>query len=340
LTGGASGGNLPVGGIFVGAPRPHDAERRRFTEGGSLRHQYDNKESHPMIGRRAIAGLSLLSALLFCAFAAQSALATETKPAGTTAFTCVEVVSGDFADAHCDNQTGGKFAHVSIAKNTATPLAANNEKVTGEKTENKEPAVLKSKVAGASATITCEKVKNTTENNPETGKPLSYIENTEPSAGVHRLGGTATTDFTECVVTELAHCVVTEPIVSKSIFEGVQEFTREKVNVKGPKEEEKPMGIKFSEDKSQPFAVIEFKNKTGEKCALNEKKFNVTGSVIATSGPGTEAKQDNKWGGATLAFTPKFNMETLFLGPEPAEFSTIITPKNAESGNTISTTTQ
>jgi hypothetical protein len=285
-----------------------------------------------MIGRRAIAGLSLLSALLFCAFAAQSALATETKPANTTAFTCVSSggsTNKDFKDAHCDEQVEpgkGSFEHKAIANGSHTLIAATNV----------EPAVLKAKTPGGAATITCTTVKN--------NETESFVENSEPEPGTMRLKGTAKTEFSNCAVTELSHCVVAEPIVSMAEFEGVNEFKRAGVNVKGPKGEEKPMGIKFTGEggtEKNRFAEIEFKTKSGEKtaCALAAKTFPVTGSAIATSGLGTEAKQDNKSGGSTLVFTPKFEMETLKLGEESATFETITTPTMASSGNPISATT-
>jgi hypothetical protein len=292
-----------------------------------------------MIGRRAIAGLSLPSALLFCAFAAQSALATETKPANTTAFTCVASggeTTKDFKDAHCDEAITagtGSFEHLKIAKNVKTQFKATNEKVT-EKTTKSEPLVLKFEVPGGKVTITCTTVKN--------NEAESFVENSEPEAGVHRLKGTLRMEVSNCTATELAKCVVAEPIITMFNLEGVQEFKRNGVNVKGPKGEEKPMGIKFTgEGAEETFAEIEFKNKGAESCSLNGKIFKCKGSMIATSGPTTESKQDNKWGGATWVFTPKFEMQTLKCGANNLELSTILTPTMAGiGGNPLSTTTQ
>jgi hypothetical protein len=57
-----------------------------------------------MYGRRAVVGLSLLCALVFCAFAAPSAQALK----GTTITTCKQVGSGaTFQDEHCTKQTMG-----------------------------------------------------------------------------------------------------------------------------------------------------------------------------------------------------------------------------------------
>jgi hypothetical protein len=66
-----------------------------------------------MSGRKAIVGLSLLCALVFCAFGA----ATASAAGGSTAFTCVKgAASADFEDEHCDKgKVGGGFGHVEIA---------------------------------------------------------------------------------------------------------------------------------------------------------------------------------------------------------------------------------
>jgi hypothetical protein len=85
-----------------------------------------------MIGRRAVVGLSLLSALLFCAFAAQSASAALKTSTNTTGFTCVKGVTekGDFKDEHCDETNVGKgaFKHELIPLNTTTEVEFSNEK--------------------------------------------------------------------------------------------------------------------------------------------------------------------------------------------------------------------
>lgn len=278
-----------------------------------------------MIGRRATIGLSLLSALVFCAFAAQSALAVEATK--STFVTCVKDPEnkGDFTDAHCDT-TGVKgaseYKHVTISGRT-NEIAATNQNVTNNTTAP-EPAVLTSSVPGGKATITCQKVKNNVAE--------SFIENKEPSEGVMKVSGTIKTEFSECVVTELAKCTVAEPIVSMATLEGLEKLN----GPVQPAEKENAMGLRFTgEGESKTFATIKFE---GAECSLKAEPLAVTGSVIATSGPTTASSQINKESGATLAFTPEFEMENLKLGINTAKFKTITTP-TMSAGNPIALTT-
>jgi hypothetical protein len=270
-----------------------------------------------MIARRAVVGLSLLSALAFCAFAAQSASAA--KSTFTTLYTCVPVVkTGDFVDEHCDT-TGvpGKenFAHKVIPTKTTTEIEAKNIGVTSG-TKETEPAVLKSKLLGVKVTIECTVVEN------EQKKTFLHNEETEVEGKkVHTVTGEVVTLFKTCNVKELAKCAVKEPIVSEANVEGVEKL--------GAKEED--MGLNFvGKGAEEAFAPITFENKGAEKCALAGKTFTVKGSAIGTNGPGTEASQKNTESGATLVFTPKEEMQKLKLGPETAEFSTIVTPRMGE----------
>jgi hypothetical protein len=281
-----------------------------------------------MIGRRAVVGLSLLSALVFCAFAAQSASAIVTTTSKTTtAFTCVKDVEkkGDFKDAHCD-VTGKKgeeeFKHVAISGKT-DKVEGDNCKVTNE-TKDCEPGFLKSVVNLVKTEVECSSFKNVAAN--------SFLENSEPEPGKHTLSGTAETEFTGCVVKNPLKCEVKEPIVSKATVHGVE-------GMEGPKGEKNAMGLEFvGEGVEETFATLEFKNKGAEACGLNGVAAKVKGRVVATNGPTTESAQENKESGATLVFTPKFKMQTLKVGKEPAEFSTIATVK-MEGGNPISATT-
>jgi hypothetical protein len=279
-----------------------------------------------MIGRRAVIGLSLLSSILLSAFAAQSAFAAEETSKNTTAFTCEKVGPGnEFADAHCDNKTGGEFAHKLIPLNTTTELEGSNTSVT-ESTKKSEPAVLKGTIGLAKVTIECAKVKNNT--------AKSLVHNVEPVAGQHTFTGTAQNEFSECNVKELAKCIVAEPITSNANIHAVE-------GMEGPKAEKNAMGIEFiGSGAEETFAEVEFKNKGAEACSLNAKKFPIKGKVVATSGPTTESAQNNKHSGATLVFTPKFKMQTLKLGPNEATFETIGTATMAGAGgNPISLTT-
>jgi hypothetical protein len=288
-----------------------------------------------MTGRRAVIGLSLLSALFVCAFAAQSASAlVTTKSNNTTAFTCVEkdgTTNKDFKDEHCDEAVPsptGKFEHKVIPLNTTTEIGGTNEK-TANGTTTSTPAVLKGTLAGLKVTITCTTVKNNEKN--------SVVHNVEPVAKQHTFTGFIETEFTNCTVTGLSKCVVSEPIVSKANVHGVEGF-------KGPKEEEKAMGIEFEGAGAEKlFASITFTDTAEKKCPLKNQTFPVNGTVVGTNGPTAESKQDNKHSGSTLTFqdlTGKVKMQTLTLGPNAAEFTAIATPTMAGvGGKPISMTT-
>ncbi len=284
-----------------------------------------------MIGRRAVIGLSLLSALLFCAFAAQSASAMVVPPStNTTAHTCVKanpVKTGHFEDEHCDKthpKKEGEWTHSLIKIGETTTIDGTNEKVTNS-TKDKEVATLKGTIGLAKVDIQCNVVKNNTKN--------SWIRNAEPKATEHTFEGTIETEFTDCEVKELLKCDVTEPIVSKALVHGADKF-------EGPKGEPNAMGIEFvGEGPEEEFATVQFTNLGLEKCSLHEKKFVVKGRVVGTNGPTTESAQNGKETGATLVFTPKFKMQTLKLGPNAAEFSTIVTPQMPSGGPIALTTT-
>jgi hypothetical protein len=262
-----------------------------------------------MIGRRAIIGLSLLSALLICAFVAQSASAETAR--NTTAFTCVETGKGDFEDKHCDktgpNKGKEKFAHVEIKLNETTEVDV--EKIVNP--------VLKGTVPGGKTEIECTTVKN--------GKE-STIHNTEPELGQHTFTGTVVTEFSGCTVKEPKKCIVAEPIVSRSTLHGVEKT--------GP--EKNTMGVEFiGEGEEETFATIEYKNKEKEVCALNGQVFKVKGSAIATSGSGSQSSKES---GATLVYEPGNEMQKLKLGANAAEFKGTFASKRV-GGNYIALTT-
>jgi hypothetical protein len=77
-----------------------------------------------MTGRRITAGLSVLCALVFCAFSASA------SAAGTTAFTCIEGGGQlDFSDADCATFVGasnGEYGHVALTPKTSTKVELNN----------------------------------------------------------------------------------------------------------------------------------------------------------------------------------------------------------------------
>jgi hypothetical protein len=268
-----------------------------------------------MIGRRAVIGLSLLSALVFCAFAAQSASAVTTSE-NTTAVTCVEEPKklGDFEDEHCDNTNIGKggFTHAAIKNGVVTEIHGTNEKVTNE-TKDSEPAELKGTVALVKTEIICSEV---------TADPKgSTFENSEPKVGKHTVKGVALVTYKKCTVLKPAKCTVQETIEAEATVHGVE-------GLEGPKGEKNAMGLEFiGKGEKEKFTSITFK---GAECALKEKTFNVEGKVYATNGTGTEAAQENKHTGATLVFTPKFKMQELKFGGATAEFNSIMTVRMAE----------
>ncbi|MGB7685291.1 MAG: hypothetical protein WBL45_05855 [Solirubrobacterales bacterium] len=289
-----------------------------------------------MIGRKAATGLSLLSALLFCAIAAQGALAVEKESTNTTAFTCAAGSGAGFSDAHCDKAvgSGASFVHTAIANGTQTKIGGNNEKVTNS-TKDIESAVLKGKIGITATEITCEKYI--------VDETKSFIENSEPSLKDHKVKGTVRAEFKTCKVFQPLKCTIDEPVVVEATFVGVDGLT-------GPKTEENAMGLRFKGEKESGaskdvFASITYR---GAECALKDKTFPVTGTAIATAGPGTDENQEtNKHTGATLVFKGKSAaphnviMQKLHIGVEAnkAEFETIATSKMAENGNPISLTT-
>ncbi len=270
-----------------------------------------------MIGRRAVIGLVLLSTLALCALVAQGASAA--KSITTTAFTCVPSPSntGDFKDPHCD-ETGTKgkeaYKHEPISLNTTTEV---------DVTDVANP-ILKGTLSKVPTEIECGTVKNITKN--------STVHNVEPSEKQHTVTGTFETEFSNCTVKAPAKCAVAQPIVLKATMHGVDEL-------EGPKGEKDVLGLEFVGDAAEEtFAEVELKNKGAESCLLNGQKFKLKGSMIATSGPGAEEAQNGNESGATLLFTPKFKMQNLQFGTEPAELSTTLTTKMAGEGNPIAFT--
>lgn len=261
--------------------------------------------------RKAVAGLSLLSALLFCALAAPGASAAHISE-NTTAFTCVKGGGSlDFSDAHCDVTTTpgkGEYGHVLI------PEGKTEIEVTNEKTANKttESAVftLKSTLSGILTHTDCSTATGTgTIENSTTGKN-------------HKVSGTLNLNVTNCTVTKPAKCSVKEPIVWEVNFTGVDELNGA----------EKNMGLEFAPPAGKNFTEITFE---GAECALKGKTFGVSGSAIGTGGPGGNAKES----GATWVFSPEKEMQKLIWGGQPDEFSASLTPKMKGGGNPISLTT-
>lgn len=272
-----------------------------------------------MIGRRAAVGLSLLCALLFCAFAAQSASAA--KSTNTTAVTCVPSEKGGFNDAHCDipNAGGtGKFTHEAIPLNETKTVNATNQKVTNE-TKEHEAVRLNGSIGLTKVEISCTTLETDTSN--------SFVHNVE-SESKHTMTGNGTAVISECTVLKPAKCIIKGPIRADANFSGAEKL--------GAAENE--MGVEFvGANAEETFAEVTFE---GAECALKGQTYKVKGSMIGTSGPGTESSQTNKWSGATIVFTAKKEMEKLKLGSGTAEVSTIVTPTGTGGGaNPIPITT-
>ena len=268
-----------------------------------------------MIGRRTVIGLSLLSALLFSAFAVQSASATS-KSVNTTMFTCVDTgpaKTGDFTDAHCDTEgikEKEKYAHVSIPNGSTTTIDFTNN-TTGAKTV---PAVLKSKIGLVSTEITCTTVKSNT--------AKSFWHNEELN-GKHTITGTEQKEYTGCSVQKPAKCGVEAPIVVNANVVGGEKFGAS----------EKEMGLEFEGSGAEKtLTTITF---TGAECALKGTSVKVTGSAIGTG----KVAAGKKHSGATLVFSPEDKMQSLKLGAAEATLTATTTMTNAISKTPISTTT-
>jgi hypothetical protein len=270
-----------------------------------------NKEAIFMIGRRATVGLSLLCALLFSAIAVQSAAAT----AGTniTAFACEKVAAGatgEFNDAHCDSKIVTKDGY-------------NHKLITG-KTEFE---VTNETTGGAKSTAVFEgtpfKVQTKIECTTLTGE--GTIENSEPSAGVHKLTGNGVLRYTECTVVKPTPCTLNEVVVSIGSVETQEGLTDPLNNSNG-------MGIELKPGAGL-FASIILQNVS---CPLFNKTFPVEGSVIVTNGPGTAEPQNRPWSGATAVVTPA--MSNLTAATRPATYSGIATVK-MKGGNSAAITT-
>jgi hypothetical protein len=283
-------------------------------------------KENQMRGRNVFVGLCILNAVLFGALGAQTASAITGD--NTTAFTCASNGGAkDFSKAHCDpgdtvTPGTGSFGHVTISGKTSE-IDATNSAVTNS-TKDSEPAVLKGIVALVKTEITCSTVKADAKN--------SFIENIELAGKGHVVKGTVRSEFTKCTVNAPSKCTIKEPIVSEAKIEGVEALIPPNPTLEG-----EAMGVEFKGEggPGTTFADLVYE---GAECALKGKKFEVTGNAIATAGPSTESRQDNRESGATLVFTPKFNMQELKIGSNLAEFTSIVTPKMA-GGNPISLTT-
>jgi hypothetical protein len=257
-----------------------------------------------MIGRRTVIGLSLLSALVFCAFAAQSASAAAAK--NTTAFTCIAKAEGDFKDAHCDEKVEpgkGSFAHAALT-GSPTEIQGTNEDTAG----NPTTAVLTGVAAGVPAEITCKTVHAT-----------GNIENKQTGTE-HQIKGTLTTLFENCQVDKPAKCQVLVPIEVKAVYEGVEGA------LGGGAIDE--MGVEFKPHEGETFVQIVFGNDA--ECALKNAKLKVTGTAIATGTP--PPTKATKHTGVTSNFTKAMTEKTLKFAGNAASFELSTTVRMKDVG--------
>lgn len=277
-----------------------------------------------MIGRRATAGLTLLCALAFCPFAAQSAWAQVGTPAtNTTGVTCVKGAGNlDFEDAHCDKQVTpgtGEYGHVSIENGKTTEIEVNSEK-TANKTTESATSLVKANVFGALVEVSCQ--TTTTAG----ASSASWIENVE-TEGKHTIKGTIAGRIQNCTVLKPAKCRITEPIEAIGEFQGV-----ENLNPGG-----KAMGGEFEGDgPGGAYASVQFTNKGAESCALNGKTVSITGTAITTGGTVSQTEQSR---GATSVSEAGNEMQTLKIGSSTVQVIGTGTTRMSGGGNPISTTT-
>jgi hypothetical protein len=267
--------------------------------------------------RRATVGLSLLCALVFCAFAAQSASAVPAK--NTTAFTCVEGGGQkDFVDPHCDQKVvagQGKFGHIPIPLNQTTEITVTNAK-TKNNTIESTPTVFKFTLGGKAVEISCKTVHG-----------FGTLHNVEPVFQEHKVTGTLTIKAIECKVLTPEKCKVKEPIEYKTEFEGVEEL--------GPFKDTHGIEFRPHAEGGGPLLTITIE---GAECPV-KGVVPVKGTMIATGGPSPKERHS----GATLNLTNEMTKETLKVGGLPAEHSGSLTLKMAPIGgveqNPISFTT-
>lgn len=280
-----------------------------------------------MVGHRAAVGLSLLCALVFCAFAAASASAEfGTKGVATTAVTCVladEVGKGQFDDAHCNEESEteeGDYDHKPLEAevNEKTDIEATSVE-TAMETKANASITIKFGTGETAVEITCQEAHRT-------GGENSYIENEEKEKQ-HTVTGTLEVDFVKCEVKKPAKCKVKEPIEFKAKFEGVEKMGINK----------NTMGVEFQgdPDPDSPFMSVVLENKGIEKCPLNGKKYDIDGTAIATGAPSPA----DEYSGATWKFEPGNKMQTLTVGGVNVELTATLTPRMAIGGYPIPLTT-
>lgn len=254
-----------------------------------------------MTGRRAIIGLSLLSALVVCAFTAPSAVAIN----GTAAFKCIHTIpSGEeFSDEHCKSaQTGQSgFTEMGVTPNTETKITTTNSSTEGKVVKPK----LKGSLSGvafeleASSFMSCEN--------------KTSIENKVNGGGQREATGIFCGEFSSVVVNKPAKCEIEKGVVK--LLENGTGKTVVKLNAS----EEQEMYVELSPPGGKSFSEFTF---LGGECILKGMKVSVTGT--ATANFSTVLSQND---GATLTFTTSQTGKTLKAGSGNAEFEGTFTSR-------------
>ena len=259
-----------------------------------------------MTARRAVIGLSLLCALVLCAIAAPSAMATK----GTTAFTCEKTLTGaEFEDAHCDKGIAGTsgFKHTALVAGTPTSIVVSNQQTKNLTTES-TPAKLTTTIGSIAVEIVCLGVTGTGTLENQAGPPM-------------KAEGTLKGEYTGCTVTKPAgKCKVKEPIK----FEG-KAVT--KVIKDTPPEE---MGLEVGQIGTNPLYEVVIENIS--LCPI-VGTYQATGSYIGTAAGEPTGK------GATFTTLPNEAMSPVHLKGAPAFLSQTLTFKMSGAGGEALTVT-
>jgi hypothetical protein len=265
-----------------------------------------------MTGRRAVIGLSLLSTLVFCAFAAPNATAV----LGTTAFKCVktDAVGEEFSDEHCTSPQQGKagFTQMQITPNTEAKITVNNS-VTGSE-------VFSSKLRG----VVSEKEFELEAGSFHSCVGKTTVENRKPGVQGEAVGKFCG-EFSTVKVNKPAKCEIEKGIV-KLLENGTGKTVVKEV------EKKQEMYIEFIPPAEKSFAEFTF---AGGECALKATKVSVTGSAKANV-----TTNESQTDGATLNFTTAQTGKTLKAGGNKAEFEGVFTPRevSAEAPPVVLTT--
>jgi len=255
---------------------------------------------------RALIGLSLLCALVLCAFAAPSAIAIK----GTTTYTCVKVGgTGGFNDEHCNEVNGagkGNWTHEAIPVGSATKITGTNQK-TASSTTSAELAIFKFEfLSTAKLEFHCTVVHSTgtsTNEIVENAAKEKYMRN--QTTGINIV-------FSECTMTGM-------------LAEMGCKLAGGKVEIKGASSEtkENSMEVEFKPTEGETLFAFQL-----EGCS--QGGFNVTYKVSGTFNAIPE--------GATLVTTAASTKGLLFAGKQ-GSLTTKLTQRMGEAENPIATTT-